>query len=232
MTAIRTSHCHSLIAAIVTVVLGVPIASSACSPPPPPTDYDARLSMVVTPDQPGVMGVGATGRIDLTVELLPTPAVLGVPLQIRTLGLTDASQLLPPGALQPIRLTAAPGNTCALYEQLFAPQLGTTYVYTFDAGLNLQLPNRQCSLRIEVLPAASQLRSLKFEAATGSNPSGCMPYRDVNPADNTAAFAYGGAAATQVVPMGGRIGWWVMTIALAAMAMVGVSARRRKSRLN
>ncbi len=233
MTSIRKMHKHSLVAAIATIVSTLPALAFACSPPLL-FDYDARLSMVVSPDQPGAMGQGATGRIDFTAELLsaPTPTGIAVPLRIETLGLSDASQVLPGGALQPIRLTVASDNTCPFYEQFGNGQLGATYFYTLVATVSMQAPQVQCSLRFEVLNAASQPRNLKFQAIAGLDPSNCRFFRDVNPADNIVAFAYGGAAATQAVPMGGRIGWWTMVIALAALAIGGVAARRRKSRSN
>ncbi len=235
MSSIRRAHKHSLVATIATVVSILPAVSSACSPPLL-FDYDARLSMVVSPDQPGEMGQGATGRIDFSAELLsgPTPASAFVPLRIETLGPSDASQLLPGGALQPIRLTAAPDNSCPFYEQFGNGQFGATFFYTLVSTVTAQASQVQCSLRFEVLTAASQLRNLKFEAkgVWGGGSSNCYIFRDVNPADNTVAFPYGGATAIHAVSTGGRIGWWTMAIALAALAMGSAAARRRNSRRN
>lgn len=233
MTTIGNLNKRAVVAGLATMVSILPKVASACSPPLL-FDYDARLSMVVSPDQPGAMGQGATGRIDLNVELLtgPIPAADFVPLRIETLGLSDASQVLPGGALRPIRLTAAPDNSCPFYEHFGNGQLGATYFYQVVSTVSMQAPQVQCSLRFEVLTAASQLRNLKFEARAGGSPVTCYIYRDLNPADNAVAFAYGGAATTQAVPIGGRIGWWMMTIALAALAFIGVAAQRRKSRRN
>ena len=221
----REIHGRTLAAAIAMAAINLPISADACSPPPPPIEYDARLSLAVTPDQPGALVPGTTGRIDLTVDLLSSPSGAAIPLHIRTIGYLDASQLLPPGALQPIRLTAAPDNLCPFYEQLVTPTLGATYIYTLVGNATVQAPQLRCSLHFEVLPAASQLRSLKFNVFTGFDYNGCRPYRDLNPDDDTAAFAYGGAAA-QAVSLGGPIGWLAMAALLTALAMGSVAKRR------
>lgn len=232
MIAINTMQRRSFVVAIATMFLGTSAASLACSPPPPPTDYDSRISMVVTPDRPGEMGQGATGRIDFAVELLSSPTVPWIPFLILTRGMTDGSQVLPPGAQQPIRFTAAPDNICPFYEILRSGQFGLTYFYTLYEYITLQSPQSRCSLRFEVLPAATELRSVNFELMAAPEPNNCRWLRDVNPADNTVAFIYGGAATIQAVPTGGRIGWWTMAVALTAVAISGLAARRRKSHRN
>lgn len=222
-------RCKSLAATIAVLSPPISLAQPVCDPPPPTVYYDARLSMVVTPDELGPLVPGTSGRIDFTVELSSSSSSAAIPLQIRTPTFADPPQYLPPGALQLIRFTAAQDNTCPFYEQLVTGPSFSTYFYSLAAGSILQAGQRQCSVRFEVFPAAGTVRTLKFEVSQFDY-SSCTPHRDLNLADNTVAFAYGGTAAPQAVPTGGRVGWWTMAVALAALAIGSAFFRRRKSR--
>lgn len=214
----------ALLVTTAAIAIGMPATASACSPPVI-FNYDARLSMNVVPDAPGMLAPGATGRLEFLVDLVQSPTTALIPVSIRTRGTGTPIQGLPSGPMQPLRLSADPGSSCIFGEHSLPGPSGPTYFYSVAANVSLQTPLRQCSVRYEVLPAAMQSQQLTFDAGT-FNANSCVSHRDLVPADNAATLIYGGLP-SQPVPVGGRPLWTLLALALLAVATPRLSTKRR-----